>query len=157
VSFQNCFSRRTKRTVILLLVTVLLACSIASPQDANVVVTTGPVSMVRGNSRIQPEGGQAGFGVGYNYLPYELPGQYADPNTNSVAPDQVDSNPRDQRRLWENPAGPDCLFLRSVTRAEGSLFLLAIGTAGFGRRFRKASQTVSSGSNSGAARAPHLW
>jgi hypothetical protein len=50
----------------------------------NVVVTTGPVSMVHGSSRIQPTGGTAGFGVGFNYLPYELPGEYANGQTNTI-------------------------------------------------------------------------
>jgi hypothetical protein len=59
-------------------------------QDPNVVATTGPVSMVKGEARIQPHGGTAGFGVGFNYLPYELPGEYANANTNTIDGTQFD-------------------------------------------------------------------
>ncbi len=46
--------------------------------------------MARGSNRLQPSGGTAGFGVGFNYLPYELPGEYANPNTNTIDGTQFD-------------------------------------------------------------------
>lgn len=59
-------------------------------QDPISITTTGPVTMARGGTRLQPSGGTAGFGVGFNYLPFELPGEYANPNTNSIDGTQFD-------------------------------------------------------------------
>ena len=73
-----------RKLLAVLLATTLLATSNMYAQEGNTVITTGPVSMVHGSSRVQPQDGQAGFGVGFNYLPYELPGEYANANTNTI-------------------------------------------------------------------------
>lgn len=73
-----------------LLMTVCLGSGALRAQEAISITTTGPVSMARGSARLQPSGGSAGFGVGFNYLPYELPGEYANPNTNSIDGTQFD-------------------------------------------------------------------
>ena len=55
-----------RKLLAVLLATTLLATSNVYAQEGNTVITTGPVSMVHGSSRVQPQDGQAGFGVGFN-------------------------------------------------------------------------------------------
>ncbi|HVG39377.1 MAG TPA: hypothetical protein VM870_08820, partial [Pyrinomonadaceae bacterium] len=56
----------------------------SAPGDDNTVVTSGPVTTVQGSKKIQPALGQEGTGTTYNFLPYILPGQYANPGTQQI-------------------------------------------------------------------------
>lgn len=50
----------------------------------NTIITTGPVTTVRGSKKIEPAQGTEGTGTTYNFLPYILPGQYANPKTQQI-------------------------------------------------------------------------
>lgn len=56
----------------------------AQQQNDTKVTTTGPVSTAQGTSKVQPAAGTEGTGATYNFLPYSLPGQYPNPQTQQI-------------------------------------------------------------------------
>ncbi|MGH8731859.1 MAG: hypothetical protein ACREVF_09125, partial [Burkholderiales bacterium] len=57
---------------------------LAQQQDDTKVNTTPPASTAQGTSKIKPAQGSEGTGASYNFLPYSLPGQYPNPQTQQI-------------------------------------------------------------------------
>lgn len=75
------------RRLCLALILICAICNAVPAQlagDDNTIITNGPVTTVRGGNKIQPARGSEGTGTTYNFLPYILPGQYANPRTQRI-------------------------------------------------------------------------
>lgn len=69
---------------IILAVSSIAPAGLAQEQDDAKVNTTGPVSIAQGTSKIKPAQGSEGAGASYHFLPYSLPGQYPNPDTQQI-------------------------------------------------------------------------
>ncbi|MBC7931254.1 MAG: hypothetical protein H7Z38_11895, partial [Rubrivivax sp.] len=75
------------RRLCLALILIGAICNAVPAQlagDDNTIITNGAVTTVRGGNKIQPAQGSEGTGTTYNFLPYILPGQYANPRTQRI-------------------------------------------------------------------------
>lgn len=99
---RSAVGRETDRVMIRILKSsgiVLLTSLVVFSQTAPVVTTTGPVSTVHGSDPIKPALGTAGNGTQYNFLPYIVPGQFFNDQTNTIVNDPFDiayTTPRQQ-------------------------------------------------------------
>jgi len=75
------------RRLCLALILICAICNAVPAQlagDDNTIITDGAVTTVRGSKKIQPAQGSEGTGTTYNFLPYILPGQYANPDAQRI-------------------------------------------------------------------------
>src|SRR4249919_51755 len=88
-SRSNGGSEMTRRSISSSLAIILILSCVApagfaqQPNDTK-VNTTGPVSTTQGTTKIRPSQGSEGTGASYNFLPYSLPGQFPNPDTQQI-------------------------------------------------------------------------
>lgn len=74
----------SKFLILVLMLGSISSAGFAQQQDDTKVNTTPPVSTTQGTSKIKPAQGSEGTGATYNFLPYSLPGQYVNPDKQTI-------------------------------------------------------------------------